>query len=1011
MDVLQRRPTVFMFIFRKSWFGKPCASAVLFLLIALFAVPISAQTPPQTPALTIKPADVALRHAFGARVEAAGSLLLVSAPGDISSGLGTGALHVFERDASAFAWTRVMKIVPQQQGETIGAFATDGVSFAYVLQAPGTGTGPSIQVWRKSLRGIWEAASLETVDGVELYALAVDGDDLVAVSIASGSPSLMQSVRVDGVWQGLVTGAPLVNVPTALDLHGDVLVAGSAFSRRSGPQGLFPEPVDIPPPGRLFVFGDAVGLSDDGRRLAMGVSTDGVDGPGSGSVYLYDIESGDPSLTARLASPDIAAYAGFGAAVRFDGNRLAVSAPGREDLGVLPRTYVFEAQAGGGFAETLRLDAGGTSLGLAGESAFVGVPTSAESGAVLVYALDQVVTPPQVMLDPITECPASSQVTVSGSVSGSEPIAGLSASVNGSVQPILCFNCGVEPSFSFPASLLTCHDNVIVVQAQDSLGQIASATTSVYFDDADPVIAGCQDQSFTLSAGESHVEAEAPQASDGCELVSFECTNDTSFGWPRFPVGFNQPATCVAVDRCGRQSRCDFTVTVESAPTGTLSELLLDFETQIDGSPPSELEAEIVGGGSGTAEVLAGLLRMTHTAPPDEIGDKGEMRLTARPTTMSLLLAAEMPEADPGSGEGLGGLIVSVELGEETFEAKIVREEPANLIRFLVRPDGETEFQELAPSLAVQGQESFQINLDSEAARLELILSRKVGGQEDTVKEVVVTFPSTIPPTLIHAGLTVSAKEPPISNLLAGPLTKSAESTAPAIFTFATLEIREAEPGEPTPTACETDDFNDDSVDPAWTLTGIGNASVYQAVETGGELQLTATGATAFYGADNAGFLYREVSGDFRVETTLDGAPMTTGGKFRKAGLMVRQSLDTWDVRLLAFLVPYWQDGDETHLQFAARKAYGAPGYHAVAKDVVGVPRDLRLAVIREGQTLSVEYSLDHGFSWIRPLSGLGGSITLDGLAPTLLVGLGMVSNDVSVPSTAHFDDVSLCRP
>ncbi|MCG8458968.1 MAG: DUF1349 domain-containing protein, partial [Holophagales bacterium] len=216
--------------------------------------------------------------------------------------------------------------------------------------------------------------------------------------------------------------------------------------------------------------------------------------------------------------------------------------------------------------------------------------------------------------------------------------------------------------------------------------------------------------------------------------------------------------------------------------------------------------------------------------------------------------------------------------------------------------------------------------------------------------------------------------------------------------------------GSPVPgPSCQVDDFEDDLLDPAWTLVGLGNANQESAAESGGVLSLTADGATAFYGADNAGFLYRQMGGDFRLEATVDGSTMTTGGRYRKAGLMVRAGLDSWDERLLALLVPYWDDRDETHLQFVARDAFGQPGSLPVAEDVVGVPRTVRLAVERRGQELAVEYSLDGGATWIRPTTGLGGSIAIPTLPPELYVGLAMVSNDISVTSTALFDDASIC--
>ncbi|MEM8929850.1 MAG: hypothetical protein AAGE94_01680 [Acidobacteriota bacterium] len=239
--------------------------------------------------------------------------------------------------------------------------------------------------------------------------------------------------------------------------------------------------------------------------------------------------------------------------------------------------------------------------------------------------------------------------------------------------------------------------------------------------------------------------------------------------------------------------------------------------------------------------------------------------------------------------------------------------------------------------------------------------------------------------------------EPGIYTNITSDLGRNAVLAGPAI---ADLEVTDG---------CFVDDFNDGVVDPAWTLVGVGNANQQSVLEDSGVLALTADGATAFYGADNAGFLYQSVTGNFRIEATIDGNTMTTGGQYRKAGLMVRASLDPLDIRLIAQLVPFWENQDEVHLQFVARESFATPGRLPVARDVVGGPRVVRLAVERVGDELSVEYSYDGGATWIRPTTGLGGSITIAALPETLLVGLDMVSNNISVTSTALFDDAEIC--
>ncbi|MEM8934141.1 MAG: hypothetical protein AAGE94_23310, partial [Acidobacteriota bacterium] len=204
------------------------------------------------------------------------------------------------------------------------------------------------------------------------------------------------------------------------------------------------------------------------------------------------------------------------------------------------------------------------------------------------------------------------------------------------------------------------------------------------------------------------------------------------------------------------------------------------------------------------------------------------------------------------------------------------------------------------------------------------------------------------------------------------------------------------------------EDFENGRFDAAWRLAGVGHANqeMVAVVDDAGnrELALTSDGATAYLGADNAGFLYQELTGDFRIEADLDTWTMTTGKAWRKAGLMVRASLDHFDVRLLAMHAPV-----QGKLQFVAREVYGGPGNVKVALETPATGA-LRLAIERVDQELTVQYSLDGGATWITPSTGLGGSIDLPTLPPTLYVGLAMVSNNISVTSTALFDNVSITQ-
>ncbi|MEM6795456.1 MAG: carbohydrate-binding protein, partial [Acidobacteriota bacterium] len=202
---------------------------------------------------------------------------------------------------------------------------------------------------------------------------------------------------------------------------------------------------------------------------------------------------------------------------------------------------------------------------------------------------------------------------------------------------------------------------------------------------------------------------------------------------------------------------------------------------------------------------------------------------------------------------------------------------------------------------------------------------------------------------------------------------------------------------------CITDSFEDGDFE-GWSLDGLGHANQFSAEVVGGALELTSDGATAYLGRDNAGFLYREVVGDFRVEATVDVTEMDTGKIWRKAGLSARASLDSLDLRLLATAAP----GQE-RLQFVARTRYAGRGNVKLGLEVPEAPPVVDLALQRVGQTLSVQYSLDGRQTWITPADGLGGSVEIVDLPASLLVGPTVVSNNISVTSTARFDDVGFC--
>ena len=210
----------------------------------------------------------------------------------------------------------------------------------------------------------------------------------------------------------------------------------------------------------------------------------------------------------------------------------------------------------------------------------------------------------------------------------------------------------------------------------------------------------------------------------------------------------------------------------------------------------------------------------------------------------------------------------------------------------------------------------------------------------------------------------------------------------------------------------DSDNFDNDDLASFWFQTTFGDADQLSVVEQSGALSITGNGSSLYAGSDHGVFVFNHFQGDFRVEVDVDGAGMTTGGPYRKAGLMVRTGFGYSDPRYIAQLIPYWEDGTDpadSVLQFRYRQTAGGQSDIAWGSNVSGAPRQVRLAIQRSGNTLSTEYSYDGGVTWNQPAGGSQGSTTASSLPDTLLVGMNVVSYDPLTPSTAVFDNFEVC--
>ncbi len=212
----------------------------------------------------------------------------------------------------------------------------------------------------------------------------------------------------------------------------------------------------------------------------------------------------------------------------------------------------------------------------------------------------------------------------------------------------------------------------------------------------------------------------------------------------------------------------------------------------------------------------------------------------------------------------------------------------------------------------------------------------------------------------------------------------------------------------PPSTLCVDDPFDDGALD-EWTLAFLGDADTGGAVEVGGQLELTANGTSLFRGADNAAFLYQELDESFRVEVDITGFPVDEGGAVRKAGLMVRQSLDPFAPRVMVNYIPHLPDPETTALQFEYRDETGLAQNFGLT--LLGIPLPVRVAIQRIENVYTAFYSLDGGLTWELPGGAFNGSVQIDMGTGPVLAGLDAASYDADTLMTASFDDFSICGP
>ena len=217
-----------------------------------------------------------------------------------------------------------------------------------------------------------------------------------------------------------------------------------------------------------------------------------------------------------------------------------------------------------------------------------------------------------------------------------------------------------------------------------------------------------------------------------------------------------------------------------------------------------------------------------------------------------------------------------------------------------------------------------------------------------------------------------------------------------------------ATPGGPPTETCQLETFDGPGLDPLWSVVELGDADQGDATVADGRLLLTSDGSSLFHSDDNATWVVRSVSGDFRAETRLGAIPGDTGGPVRKACLMVRSSTGPRDPRVMVCFIPHLPDPPVSALQFDVRHLDGSAEELATLVPNVFLP--VALAIERQGDVFSVQYSRDGGVTWVAATGQLGGSVEL-AMGEEVLWGLAVASYDADLTMTAAFDQAEVCQP
>ena len=315
---------------------------------------------PTVPVATLNNPGPAASDFFGRSVAISGTLVVVGAFSDDTGAISAGSAYVYDLTSGT-------PTVPLATLNNPSPAVND--QFGHSVAISGT---------RVVVGAYWDNTGANDAGSAYVYDLSSGTPTVPVATLNNPSPVdsdyFGDSVAISG--SRVVVGVPFKD--TGADGAGSAYVYDLSSSTPTSPMAT----LNNPGPAVSDYFGTSVAIS--GMRVVVGAYWDDTGASGAGSAYVYDLGSGTPTVpVATLNNPNPAALDSFGWSVAASGSRVVVGTYG-DDTGASDAgsAYVYDLNSGTPTVPVATLnnpttaadDQFGYSVAIDGTSAIIGAP-------------------------------------------------------------------------------------------------------------------------------------------------------------------------------------------------------------------------------------------------------------------------------------------------------------------------------------------------------------------------------------------------------------------------------------------------------------------------------------------------------------------------------------------------------------------------------------------------------------------------------------------------------------